>query len=101
MSLETLLQQDRRALILSSLDEAGGNRLSDLSVKSVLALFAHLISTDQVRTDLHWLEQQGLVRVQREVSTGGEIWMVQLLDLGQDVARGLSHPGVRRQAPKR
>lgn len=96
MSTTAALQEDRRGLILSALDEAGGHRLADASIKSILDRFNHRISTDQVHGDLSWLEGQGLVRIDKEAA-----WMVQLLEFGQDVARGVAHPGVRRQAPKR
>ncbi len=97
MSLAVTLQEDRRGLILSMLDEAGGNRLADGSIKSILDTFGHRLSTDQLRADLHWLDGQGLVRIEKTAT----VWMVQLLEAGQDVAGGVSHPGVRRQAPRR
>ena len=102
MSLAQTLAEDRRGIVLCALDEAGGSRLAEGSVKSVLDALGHRISSDQVRADLHWLEEQGLLRVERvPAAAGGEVWMAQLLDSGQDVARGVRHPGVRRQAPKR
>lgn len=100
MSLAVTLQEDRRGLILSMLDEAGGNRLAEASVKSILDTFGHRLSGDQVRSELNWLEAQTLLRIERIPSGAGQVWMVQLLESGQDVARGVRHPGVRRQAPR-
>ncbi len=102
MSFVAALQEDRRGLILSMLSEAGGHRLAEGSIKSILDTFGHRISTDQVRGDLAWLDDQGLVRVDK-LSTGAgvAVWAVQLLEAGQDVAGGVAHPGVRRQAPRR
>ena len=96
MSVTAALQEDRRGLILSALDEAGGMRLAESSLKRILDNFAHRISTDQLRGDLDWLRAQGLVQVDKEGT-----WIVQLLDPGLDVARGVPHPGVARQPRKR
>ena len=96
MSLSAALQEDRRGLILTMLDEAGGMRLAESSIKSVLDLYAHRISTDQLRGDLAWLQGQGLVQIDTEGA-----WIVQLLEAGLDVARGVPHPGVRRLPRKR
>lgn len=96
MSVTAALQEDRRGLILSALDEAGGARLAETSLKSVLDIYAHRISTDQLRGDLGWLEGQGLVHVDKDGT-----WIVQLLDPGMDVARGVRHPGVARLPRKR
>lgn len=102
MSLPVALQEDRRGLILTMLDEAGGSRLAESSIKSILGnSFGHLISTDQLRADLQWLAGQGLVRVDEEPVRLGVLWMVQLLLPGQEVAHGVPFPGIRRQAPKR
>ena len=96
-SLAVVLQEDRRGLILCTLDEASGFRLSDVSIRTILDNFGHRVSTDQVRGDLHWLAEQGLVRVEK-VETH---WLAELLNAGQEVARGVSHPGVRKQAARR
>lgn len=102
MSFIDTLREDRRGVILCALDEMGGNRLAEGSVKSVLASLGHVVGGDVVRTDLEWLQQQGLLRVERvPAGDGGEHWLAQLLEAGQDVARGVRHPGVKRQAPKR
>lgn len=96
MSLVRALQEERRGLILTSLDEAGGARLAETSLKSVLDIYSHMVSTDQLRGDLAWLESQGLVSIDKEGA-----WIVQLLEAGLDVARGVPHPGVKRQPRKR
>ena len=102
MSLVQTMQEDRRGIILCGLDEANGAMLGEGSVKSVLGAFGHLVSSAEVRGDLDWLDQQGLVRVTKVLARdGSDLWTVQPLEAGQDVARGVRHPGIRKQAPKR
>ena len=102
MSFSERQAADRRGIILRGLDE-GGHRLAEGSLRRVLDLTGYLISQEELRADLEWLERAVLVRVDREPAPhrgpdGGEVWLVQLLEAGQLVARGRSHPGVGRQA---
>lgn len=102
MSFGDMLREDRRGVILCALDEAGAFRLAEGTVKSVLGSFGHNVSAAEVRGDLDWLDKQGLLRLERApLASGAELWTAQLLEAGQDVARGVRHPGVKQQAPKR
>ena len=93
---------DRRGIVLRALDE-GGHRLPETSLRRIVDLHGQMVSLDELRADLQWLERVVLVRIDREPVPSGEVWMVQLLDAGQVVARGRSHPGIRPQdyAPPR
>ena len=84
---------DRRGIVLRSLDE-GGHRLPESSLRRVLDLHGHRISMGELHADLEFLERSLLVRIDREPLPSGTVWIVQLLDEGQVVARGRSHPGI-------
>ena len=87
---------DQRGIILRALDE-GGHRLVEASLRRIVDLTGHQISMAELHAQLEWLERAGLVRVDREPLASGEVWIAQLLDEGQLVARGRSHVGVGRQ----
>ena len=86
---------DQRGIVLRLLDE-DGHRLVQASIRRMLDLHGHRISMGELHAVLAWLERAGLIRVDREPVLDGEVWIAQLLDDGQLVARGRSHPGVGR-----
>jgi hypothetical protein len=96
-----LLAEDRRKWILSTLNEADDYRQNDLSLKLVLERFGHRVGRDIIRADLVWLEQHGLVTVERlgGEALGATAWIAALSEPGQDVAQGRSHPGIARRPP--
>lgn len=94
-SLAQRLTEDRRGIILRSLNEDPGFTMAEMTLKRVLDIHGHVVSTSELRADLEWLERAVLVRVDRhEMRPDVWTWSVQLLDEGQVVARGRSHPGV-------
>ncbi len=98
LSYAERLAQDRRGILLRALDESGAPfSLVERSLRTVLDLTGHKVSTLEMRADLEWLERGGLVRIERQAVQSGEVWVVQLLDEGQVVARGRAHQGVGRQ----
>lgn len=102
MSFTQALSEDRRGIVLRVLDEAPGYRLSESSLRTVLDHHGHMVSSDEVRAELEWLKRAGLVFVEAmPLPQGGELRIARLLSAGQEVARGLPHPGVRRQAAAR
>lgn len=83
---------DQRLLILKSLIDAGLDA-NECILKDCLDLYGHRISTDQVKTHLFWLENQGLLTV-KEV---GILLVATITELGIDVAEGrLKVHGVKR-----
>jgi hypothetical protein len=96
MSLTVIIAQDRRVAILLTLTEAAGFVLNEDALKLVLHSQGTVVSTDVLRGDLSWLEQQALVRTEKLAVAFGELWIAHLLPLGVDVARGVQFPGVAR-----
>jgi len=97
MAFQDLMTEDARLVILRALEEdAGGYSANESIIHAILVEFAHKLSRDQVRTQLSWLKDQGLVTLK---DVAGCL-VATLTSSGIDVATGLSVvPGVRRPRP--
>lgn len=96
MSLETIMQSDRRLVILQSLHAAAGFALRESVIQKVLGTQTSPVSADLLRTDLVWLSEQGLLELDQAPSN----WLVSITTRGADVASGSAHvPGVDRPRP--
>ncbi len=96
MTLSDLLSSDRRLVVLRILEQTGGS-LNESVLQTALEEFGHRVSRDVVRTELAWLDEQGLVTSE---TVGGRIIVVTLTERGADVATGRAkHPGVKRPSP--
>ena len=74
-----------------------GYSLNESMLHSVLGLYGHAVSRDQVRTQIRWLEEQGLVTVEDVAG----ILVARLSGRGEDVANGSAVvDGVKRPRPK-
>ena len=100
MSLHDILAADRRLVILCFLEEDAHYRINEDVLKSGLDYRGHAMSRDQVRGEIIWLEQNGLVEITPLKTSSRELWLVTASEKGVDVARGLPYPGVARPAPK-
>lgn len=102
MSFKDLLTEDRRLVILRALAEDHGYRLNESVLKKVLAHIGHDVGRDIVRADMTWLEQHGLLQIERLTAgaSPGELWVAKLTEPGAEVARGRPHPGVARPSPR-
>lgn len=96
MSLTAALAEQRRLLILVTLCEATDYELNENSLKLVMDSEGHHVTQDTRRADLDWLEQQGLIRVEKLPVSGGVLWKAHLMGNGEDVANGARFPGVAR-----
>jgi len=95
--MKELLMADQRLVILRTLSGAPGYSANDSILDDILASFGHHISRDQVRTHLNWLEEQGLVNLQR---AGEKTLVAVITQRGTDVASGQARvEGVKRPAP--
>jgi hypothetical protein len=98
MSLETVLAEDRRLVVLRVLSEAGYAANESVLRKS-LAAYGHQIGADIVRADVQFLADHQLVRIEKLHPPSGELWLVHLTSAGNEVAEGRAHPGVARRGP--
>ncbi|MDO9499024.1 hypothetical protein [Falsiroseomonas sp.] len=96
MSLQQLIDEDRRLCILRCLNEAEGCELNEnLLARMVEHFRLGIIGQDILRGHLTWLSAQSLVTVDELDRQGGlKLWVAKLTALGQGVARGRKWPGV-------
>ena len=97
MSWDDHLRQHRRLAIIGILAEAPSSGLNDAILHVSLADIGEPCARDQVRSELAWLKEQGLVAIE-----AAERFMIaSLTERGEDVAKGrATHPGVTRPLPK-
>ena len=85
-----------RLAVLQILAEDSDYAHNELVLSSALGQLGHGVSSDQLRTELAWLAEQGLISVE-DVS---DLQVARLLERGRDAARGLAQvPGVARPRP--
>ncbi|MDA8049979.1 MAG: ArsR family transcriptional regulator [Rhodospirillales bacterium] len=99
MSFPEVLAEDRRLVVLRSLEEASGYSLNEGALRRVLDHFGHRVGRDVLRADLAWLREHGLVAIEEIEGAGGALWIGKLTQGGLDVAQGRLHPGIARRGP--
>jgi DNA-binding transcriptional ArsR family regulator len=101
MSLQQLLDEDRRLVILRCLSEAHDYSLNESLVEKMLSrLRLGVVGRDVLRAHMAWLETHGLVTVEKmSTGTGGELWIGTLTKTGMEVAQGRPWPGIARPSP--
>lgn len=93
-----IIREHRRLTILRCLHEQADFRLNGSVILDELHAYSFNLSADELRTELAWLEEQGLL-VQDMI---GNLKIAELTERGADVAMGRTiTPGVRRPRPRR
>lgn len=87
MSFAEYLRKDVRLVSLRVLTEMPSYRANSSVLTNMLDQFGHSVTRDQVKTELRWLEEQGLVRIDE----AGSVLVATLTERGQDVAEGRAH----------
>ncbi len=89
----SFLAEDRRLVMLRVLSELPAYRTNSFLLTTLLSKWGHSPSADQVKSDLAWLQEQGLVTVEVIES----VHIATLTTRGADVASGRAVvPGVKR-----
>jgi len=97
MSFQDLITKDIRLVILRLLEEDNDFSLNDSILQGGLKLLGHGVSRDKVRTEIAWLEEQGLIKTEQI----GSVTVATLTEKGRAVALGEStNPGVKRPGPR-
>jgi DNA-binding GntR family transcriptional regulator len=97
MSYADIVMADIRLVILRTLAEDLGYSMNESILQEVLSAFGHNVSRDRVRTELRWLEEQGLVTVNDVVG----VLVARLTARGADVASGTARiDGIKRPRPR-
>jgi hypothetical protein len=90
--------EDRRLRILLLLRDSSAFTANDRLLGDGLGILGHAVTQDRLRTDLCWLVEQGLVRIDDLSDVG--LWVARLTARGCDVVDGLAIvPGVSHQKP--
>ncbi|HAT1683669.1 TPA: ArsR family transcriptional regulator [Klebsiella oxytoca] len=93
MKFVDFLREDQRLVMLRILQEMPGYTSNSSVLYTALIRYGHTLSRDQVKTELRWLEEQGLVRLE-EIDS---VLVVYLTERGADVATARAVvPGVKR-----
>lgn len=88
-----VLTEDRRLVILRVLAEMTSYKANSSVIGTLLERWGHEPSRDQIKTDLRWLEEQGLLAIE-EI---GSVLLATLNERGMDVSKGrVVQPGVKR-----
>lgn len=94
MSFKDHLIEDMRLVVLRSLSEMPQYRSNSSVLHSFITRYGHSFSRDQLRTQLHWLVEQGLIEIEDDL---GNVLVVKLTERGDDVAHGrITTHGVKR-----
>ena len=97
MNFKDLMGSDLRLVVLSSLAQDADYAHNEHVLKEMLGQLGHSVSRDKLRTELAWLQEQGLIEL-RDVAG---IMVAKLTVRGMDVAEGsVTIPGVHRPGPK-
>jgi Fe2+ or Zn2+ uptake regulation protein len=92
------IAQDRRLSILRLLERTPGYRVNESLLHLALEDLGHRTSHDQLRAELGWLAEQGLVALEEIAG----VLIATATERGVDVAQGKAIvPGVKRPAPGR
>lgn len=92
-TLAQKLSEERRGCILQTLAETPAYRANERLLHDVVEDAGLPCSRDQVRTDLSWLRDQGLILVQELAG----VMVAEITQGGMDVGRGrVRVPGVAR-----
>jgi Fe2+ or Zn2+ uptake regulation protein len=78
------LRLDMRLQLLRVLAEMPGERSNSSILADMLERFGHTASRDQVKTELGWLAEQGLLALE----DAGSVRVATLAERGKDVATG-------------
>lgn len=92
-SYSHFLTEDRRLVVLRVLADMPAYRTNSFLLSTLLKQWGHEPSTDQVKSDIAWLQEQGLVTFDDVEG----VYVATLTTRGADVAAGRAVvPGVKR-----
>lgn len=94
------LREDRRLVLLRLLSEQPGYRANSSNLHAGLYALGIAATRDDVTTDLHWLRDQSLVRLE-SLPEVPDLVIATITPRGDDVVTGVAIvPGVRRPGPR-
>lgn len=97
MNFKDVVTEDIRLVILRTLGETNGYSCNESILHVIVGKFGHAVSRDRIKTELRWLEEQGLVTL----GDVAGIYIATVTQRGIDAATGCATvPGVKRPAPR-
>lgn len=91
-------REERRLVILRLLSEQPGYRSNSSILHAGLMHLGVPASRDEVTTDLHWLQEQGLLTLDQATEN---VTVATITARGHDVASGMAVvPGISKPAPR-
>ena len=94
MAMQDIMAEHQRLSILISLVQVSGYQLNESIIRDTLDVYGLDISRDGLRTQLSWLEEQGLITIEK---INNRVWVATITGRGEDVANGVAIvPGVKR-----
>jgi hypothetical protein len=98
MSYRQTIAEHVRICLLRLLEEAPEYEANNAILGDGVAIYGLRVTRDLVNTELSWLDEQGLIKLQQ---VSGSISVARLTSRGLDVARGRATvPGVRKRGPE-
>ena len=93
-----MIDENQRMIILSLLKEGSGYAMNEDILQSALEVAGgYKVSSDKLRTELNWLSEQGLLKLEKLE----HLWIAKITQRGLDVACGRTDvPGVQRPRPE-
>ena len=93
MNFASFLREDQRLVMLRFLSEMPSYSSNSSVIYQALTRYGHAPSRDQIKSELRWLEEQGLLKVEEVES----VLLATLTERGMDVAKGrVKQDGVKR-----
>ena len=97
LNFADITRADMRLVMLRCMAEDPGYALNESTLQLAVEMFGHRVSRDQVRSEMRWLQEQGLLAV--EAVSG--ILVAKLTGRGMDCAEGRCIvDGVKKPRPK-
>ncbi|WP_434353002.1 ArsR family transcriptional regulator [Psychrobacter sp. HD31] len=98
--MHNIITADQRLALLQSL-VACNNDANQGMLQTCIAQFGHSISMDLVRTHMLWLEEQGLIKINRLQMGATTMFVGVITQRGLDVANGVAVvDGVKKPNPE-
>lgn len=97
MNFDQYQTEDRRLTLLRALQAAAQYTANAYLLRSYCGHLGHVVSGDRIEQDIAWLDEQGLLDVQKAQG----VTVATLTTRGLDVATGAATvPGVKRPLPE-
>lgn len=96
MSYADELREHARITILRFLEDAPEYRSNDSFLRGILNKFGIAFTRDQVTTELYWLEEQGMVCLEKHLGLTVATATTRGVEIAQGIAR---HPEIQRPRP--